>query len=117
MEKPMMYAVISSEDYIEKLDHFKDISKNLAMAKGLNDERARGLVGEGKAVVYIDGGLHATEVAPAQHNLQLAYDLLTSEDPRTRLIRDNVILLLVFPNPDGMDMVAEWLPPERGNAL
>jgi hypothetical protein len=43
---------------------------------------------------------------PAQY--QLAYDLLTSDDPETRLILDYTILLLNFPNPDGMDMVAEW---------
>ena len=78
------------------------------MAKGLPQDEARRLAAEGKAVVYIDGGLHATEVAPAQHNLQLAYDLLASDDATTRFILENTILLLAFPNPDGMDMVAEW---------
>ena len=59
-------------------------------------------------MVYIDGGLHATEVGPAEKNIQLAYELLTSEDPGTCLILDNTILRNVFANPDGMDMVAEW---------
>ncbi len=108
MGKPMIYAVISSEENMAKLERYKEISRRLALAKGLTDDEARGLAAEGRAVVYIDGGLHATEVAPAQEKLQLAYDLLTSEDPDIRLIRDNVIYLLVFPNPDGMDMVAEW---------
>jgi len=108
MGKPMMYAVITSEENMAQLDHYKEISKRLALAKGLTDEEARRLAAEGRAIVYIDGGLHATEVAPAQEKIQLAYDLLTSEDPDIRLILDQTVLLLVFANPDGMDMVAEW---------
>jgi hypothetical protein len=73
MGKPMIYAVISSEENIANLDRYKEISKQLSLAKGLTDEEARGLAAEGKAVVYIDGGLHSTEVAPAQHNFELAW--------------------------------------------
>lgn len=108
MGKPMMYAVITSTENMGKLDRYKEISRRLALAKGLTDKEARRLAAEGKAVVYIAGGLHASEVAPAQEKLQLAYDLLTSEDSDTRLIRDNTIFLLIFPNPDGMDMIADW---------
>jgi hypothetical protein len=107
-EKPMFYAVISSAENMDKLDRLKEISRRLALVKGLTDEEARRLAAEGRAVVYISGGLHASEVAPPQQNMQLAYDLLSSEDSDTRLIRDNVIFLLAFPNPDGMDMIAEW---------
>jgi len=46
--------------------------------------------------------------------VDLAYDLLTSEDPDTRLILDNTILVLVFANPDGMDLLAEWYHPNVG---
>ena len=108
MGKPMIAAIITSADNMKKLDRLREISQRLALADGLSDEEARKLAAEGRAVVYIDGGLHATEVAPAQHNLQLAYDLLTSDDADTRLILDNTILLLDFANPDGMDMVADW---------
>jgi len=114
MGQPMIYAVISSADNMAKLDRFKEISKRLSLAKGLTDEEARRLAAEGRAVVYIDGGLHASECAPPQHNIQLAYDLLTSEDPNIHLIRDNTILLLVFPNPDGMNRLAEWYHPNVG---
>ena len=60
-------------------------------------------------IVHIDGGLHATEVAPAQHTIQLAYNLVTANDPETTAILDNVILMLWFSiNPDGQNMVANW---------
>ena len=51
----------------------------------------------------MSGGLHASEVAGAQHTIKLAYDLLNSADePKTKAILDEVILFL-WPslNPDG----------------
>ncbi len=116
MGKPMIYAVITSAENMSRLDHFKNISRKLALVEGLTDEEARRLAAEGRAVVYIDGGLHASECAPAQHNIQLAYDLLTSEDSDTRLILDQTILVLVFANPDGMDLLAEWYHPNVGTS-
>ncbi len=114
MGKPMIYAVISSEENMAKLDRFKEISKKLALAKDLTDEGAHRLAAEGRAVVWIDVGIHASECAPAQSAIQLAYDLVVSEDPETRLIRENTILLLVFANPDGMQLLAEWYLPNVG---
>jgi len=114
MGKPMIYAVISSEENLARLEHYKEISRRLALAKGLTDEEARGLAADGRAVVYIEGGVHADECAPAQSQIQLAYDLISSEDPETRIIRDNVIFLLVFVNPDGMQLLAEWYRPNVG---
>ena len=114
MGKTMTYAVITSEENMTRLDRLKDISKRLSLVKGLTEDEAKSLAAEGKAMVYIDGGLHATECAPAQHNIQLAYDLITSEDANTQLIRNNCVLVLVFANPDGMDSLAEWYHPNVG---
>ena len=52
-------AIITSPDNIKKLDHYKEISQRLAHAEGLTDDQAHALAREGKAVVWIDGGLHA----------------------------------------------------------
>ena len=116
MGRPMICAIISSAENMGKLDTYKEISTKLALAKGLTDEEAKKLANEGKAVVYIDGGLHATECAPAQHNVQLAYDMITDEDPMTLGILENVILLLVFANPDGMQLLADWYHPNVGTS-
>ena len=114
MGKPQLGAVITSTENMAKLERWKEIAKRLALAKGVNEEEARRLAAEGKAVIYTDGGLHAAEVAPCQHNIQLAYDLLAENDPDIRLIRENVVLLLVFANPDGMDLIADWYLPNVG---
>ncbi len=109
----MVYAVISSPENLKDLDKHKDISRRLALAEGDEAEAAR-LAKEGKIVVYIDGGLHASECAPAQHNVQLAYDLVAAQDARTLQVLDDVVLLLVFANPDGMNMLAAWYHPNVG---
>jgi hypothetical protein len=108
MGRHMKYAVISSEGNLRKLDRYKEIAARLSLARGVGAAEADKMAAEGKAVVWIDGGLHATECAPAQHLMQLAYDLVTGEDESTRRIRENTVALLVFANPDGMDLVAEW---------
>jgi hypothetical protein len=67
------------------------------------------LAAEGKAVIYLDSGLHASEVAHAQHSFELLYHLASDTSPATQTILDNVILLLLpCVNPDGMDLVVDW---------
>ncbi|OGD21163.1 MAG: hypothetical protein A2W03_12950 [Candidatus Aminicenantes bacterium RBG_16_63_16] len=104
----MTYAVISAPDNLARLDRHKAIAAQLARGEGIPAQEAARLAAEGRAIVYIDGGLHADECAPAQHNIQLAYDLVTAKGPKTVRILSDVILVLVFANPDGMNMLAEW---------
>ena len=103
-------AIISSPKNLAQLDHYKDISRRLAMARGLDDAAAHALAREGKAIVHLDGGLHSTEVAGAQQSIALAYKLLSAQgDPEVDAILDNVILML-WPtlNPDGQNEVVSW---------
>ncbi len=107
--KPMYMAIISSPDNLANRERYRDISRRLALAKGVSDDEARRLAVEGKAIVWIDMGLHATEVAHGQHAPVLAHWLATAEDNEARRIRDDVILLqMVNMNPDGLDIVVDW---------
>ena len=107
--RDMMLAAISSEENLKRLARFKDIARQLADSRGLSDDQARRLAHEGKAIVWIDFGLHATEVAPAQASGEVAYMVATSESDEMKRIRDNVILVTVpVMNPDGLDIVARW---------
>ncbi len=113
--RPMMLAIISSEANLRQLDRWKDIARLLAMAQGLGDDEARALAKEGKAIVWIDGGLHATEVAHAQHTSLLAHHLVASEDDEVRRIRDEaVVLLMPVMNPDGLEIVTRWYREHLG---
>jgi len=107
--REMLVAVISSEANLAQLDRYKDIARKLARVRGVSDEEARDLAAQGKAIVWIDNGLHASEVATAQHSLLLAWRVATDESAEMRAIRDNVILVLLPTiNPDGLDMVVDW---------
>jgi len=106
--RPQYMLVISSPANIEKLDKYKDISRRLAYAKGLDDVEARALAEDGKAVVWIDGGLHATEVVGIHQLVETAYQLLSRDDEETLRILDNTIILMVHANPDGQELVSNW---------
>ncbi len=101
-------AVVSSPENLKKLDHYVDIDKRLALAKGLTDAEAHALAKEGKAMVWIDGGLHASEVSSAQSQIQIVYEMLAKNDPETLRFLNDDITLFVLPNPDGQQLVADW---------
>jgi len=106
--RPMWMAIVTSPENHQRLGRFQEIARRLALAEGLTDAQARTLASEGKAVVWIDGGLHATEVLGAQQLIQTTYELVSRSDPETlRFLRDDIILL-VPANPDGQDLVSNW---------
>lgn len=114
--RPVYIALISSAENLRDVERHREIALRLAHPKGLTDDEARALAAQGKAIVHIDGGLHSTEVAHAEHTIQLAHDLVTGDDdPEIRAILDNVILML-WPsiNPDGQTMIAEWYRSNLG---
>ena len=106
--RPQIMAIITSPENRVNLDRYRDISRRLAKAKGVSEEEARALSQEGKAVVWIDGGLHATEVLGAQQLMEMVYRMVSRSDAETLRILDDVILLAVQVNPDGMELVSDW---------
>lgn len=101
-------AVFTSPENHMKLDRYKEISRKLALAKDLDDEAAAKLASEGRAVVWIDGGLHGSEVLGAQQLVEMAYQMASFDDPETLRFLDDTILLLLCSNPDGMELLADW---------
>ena len=101
-------VVVSSPANIRNLDRLREISKRLALAKGLTDADAHKLAAEGKAVVWMDAGLHASEIVPAQSHIQIIHEMLTRSDPETMRFLDDDVMLFVFANPDGLELVADW---------
>jgi hypothetical protein len=114
--RSQVLAIVSSEANIRQLGKYKDISRRLALARE-TDDAARQLARDGKAVVWIDFGLHSTEVAHGQTAPLMVFKAVTEDSEEMRFIRDNVILLLVANmNPDGTTMVASWYRENLGKA-
>ncbi len=101
-------AIITAPENFAKLDRYKEISRRLSLAEGLTDDQARALAKEGKAVIWIDGGLHATEVLGAQQLIETIYQFASKTDDETMRILRDVIILAAHANPDGMELVSDW---------
>ncbi|HTM04708.1 MAG TPA: M14 metallopeptidase family protein [Vicinamibacterales bacterium] len=106
-------AVITAPENVAQLDRYRDISRRLSLAQDVDDEQARVLAEEGKAVVWIDGGLHADETLGAQQLIELVYQLTSRSDPETLRILHDTIVLAVQANPDGQELVANWYMREK----
>jgi hypothetical protein len=106
--RPQLMAILTSPENHANLDRFKGISGRLALAEGVTDDEARRLAEDGKAVVWIDGGLHATEVLGAHQLMELVYQMVSLEDEETLRFLDDVIVLATHANPDGMELVSNW---------
>src|SRR5688500_9772711 len=100
--RPMTMAIVTSPDNHRNLSQYRDISRRLARAAGLGDAEARSLALQGKAVVWINGGIHANETLGPQHLVEMVYQLANAEDAETLRILNDVIVLACVANPDGM---------------
>ncbi len=104
--------IISSPENLKNLEKYKQISSKLARAE-MTEQEARNLSKDGKSVVWIDGGLHSTEVVGMHQLIQTAYLLASAKDTETEHILENSIILLVHANPDGQDLVSNWYMREK----
>ncbi|HEY4426226.1 MAG TPA: M14 family metallopeptidase [Pyrinomonadaceae bacterium] len=107
LKRPLIVAFISARENILALPKYKEIQQQLAdPRKNLQHDR---LLANGKVVVAVSCSIHSTEIVASQMSMQLAYELATAQDADTREILQNTILLLIpSPNPDGIDIVANW---------
>ncbi len=106
--RPQLMAIVSSPENLRNKERYRRIAERLARAEGVNEAEARRLAKEGKAIVWIDGGLHATEVLGAQQLLETNWQLVSGNDEETTRFRNDVIILMVHANPDGMELVSDW---------
>ncbi len=112
-DRPYLVAIVSSPDTIARLNRFRQLQARVA------DPRIPGPdpLPESKAVVLITCSIHSTETASTLMATELLHDLASSDDPATKEILDNTILLLVpSANPDGVDKVAAWYEQSKGHA-
>jgi len=112
--RPMKLIFISSEENMKSLDKWRAISEKMARAR-ISEAEAQQLAKEGKAIIWFDGGMHASEKAHAQMTPELLYRIAAEESDEMKKIRDNVITLVVpVINPDGLDIEGAWYRKNLG---
>jgi hypothetical protein len=105
--RPQVMAILSSPANLARLEEYRGISEQLARGR-IDEATARDLAARGKAVIWIDGGLHATEVLGATQLMEVVWQFVSRDDPETMRILEDVIILAVHANPDGMELVSNW---------
>ncbi len=100
--------IVSDPSNLANLEKYKTIAQKLAHAENISVEEAKRMSKEGKAVVWIDGGLHATEVVGIHQWIESMYQIITREDEETKRILKSTIILFVHANPDGQELVSNW---------
>ena len=110
LKRPLFVAFISARENILALAKYKEIQQQLADPRKIKENAQRNrLLADGKVVVTISCSIHSTEIVASQMSMQLAYELATAQDQETREVLQNTIVLLIpSPNPDGIDIVANW---------
>ena len=101
-------VIVSDPANLSKLAKYKSIAQQMARAEGLSDTEAQQLANEGKAVVWIDGGLHANEVLGIHQWIETLYQILSRNDDETKRILKSTIILFVHANPDGQELQSNW---------
>lgn len=101
-------AIVSTPENLAHLDRYREIARCLAKAEGVSEAEAHAMAAEGKAVVWIDGGLHATETVPPQALIATVYEWLTAQDPEALRVLNDTVILFAPLNPDGMELVSNW---------
>jgi len=110
MGRTMMLTVITAPENWAKIDQLKAINKKLADPRQVaSDDEARSLARQGKAVYWVDAGIHATERTGAETLIQLSYELASGRDEWTmNLLKDVIVVIEGTINPDGLDIVTDW---------
>lgn len=111
-KRPQLMAIVTSSENHQQIERLRAISRMMANAE-VDAALAKKLAAEGKAVVWIDGGLHASEVLCAQSMAETIYQLVSATDPETMRILNDVVILFVHANPDGMDLCSDWYMREK----
>ena len=101
-------VIVTDPSNLANLEKYKTISQKLAHAENISIAEAKQMANEGKAVVWIDGGLHATEVTGIHQWIESMYQLITRTDEETKRILKSTIILFVHANPDGQELVSNW---------
>jgi hypothetical protein len=106
--RPMVMAAVSSPANLRAVSRYRDTARRLALAENVTDTQARALAEKGRVIVWISGGLHASETLGTVQLMETVYQLISRNDAETQRILKDVIVLAVPANPDGMDLVGDW---------
>jgi hypothetical protein len=114
--REQMLVVVGDESSVANLAKYKEITAKLADSRRINDEEAKRLAGEGKALYWASGSIHSPETGSPEMLMELAYRLAVEETPFIQQIRKNVIVMITPTlEVDGRDMMVDLYNWRKAN--
>src|SRR6202165_3734207 len=106
--RPIRALIISDPANLAKLDQIRAGLAELADPRKTSPARAA-QIAQGPAVALFQYSVHGDEPAGFEAAMQVAYQLLASDEPQTLEILKNVVVVLnPSANPDGHERFAAW---------
>jgi len=114
--REQLLVAVSDEANLAKLAHYKEITAKLGDPRTINDEIAKQLIAEGKAIYWASGSIHSTETGSPEMLMEMAYRIAVEESPFIQAIRKNVIVLITPTlEVDGRDTMVDLYNYRKAN--
>lgn len=114
--REQLLVVVGDEAAVANLAKYKEITAKLGDPRRINDEEAKQLIGEGKAIYWASGSIHSPETGSPEMLMEMAYRLAVEETPFIQAIRKNVIVLITPTlEVDGRDMMVDLYNWRKAN--
>ncbi len=114
--REQLLVVVGDEGTMAKLNRYKEILAKLADPRAINDEIAKSLIAEGKAVYWASGSIHSSETGSPEMLMELAYRIAVEESPFIQAIRKNVIVMITPTlEVDGRDTMVDLYNYRKAN--
>src|SRR5688572_6154904 len=114
--REQLLVVVSDEANLAKLNRYKEITSKLADPRTINDELAKQLTAEGKAIYWASGSIHSPETGSPEMLMEMAYRLAVEDSPFIEAIRKNVIVMITPTlEVDGRDTMVDLYNYRKAN--
>jgi hypothetical protein len=112
-----LLVTISKPENLAEAAKYKEIAARLLDPRATKPNEAVQLAADGKIVVMITCGIHSDEVASPQMAAELIYEIAANRNlpfDRDALFEHLILLIVPSVNPDGQEMVADWVARTAG---
>jgi zinc carboxypeptidase len=107
--RPIRALIISDPANLARIDQIRADIAELTDPRKASAARAAEIAGKDPAIALFQYSVHGDEPAGFEAGMQVAYQLLASDEPATLEILKNVVLVLnPSANPDGHERFAAW---------
>ena len=114
--REQLLVVVSDEANIAKLNRYKEITAKLGDPRSINDELAKQLAAEGKAIYWASGSIHSPETGSPEMLMEMAYRIAVEDSPMIEAIRKNVIVMITPTlEVDGRDTMVDLYNYRKAN--